>query len=84
MERSPPQALKGRANGSPFQGSAVEMEETARRFQLGIQGRVFATRLFAHPLEVRLPLLKVPINRLLVRQVKGDGAVRLLQTERRE
>ena len=25
MERVPPQALKGRANGSPFQGSAVEM-----------------------------------------------------------
>ena len=27
MERLQPQALKGRANGSPFQGSAVEMQE---------------------------------------------------------
>ena len=26
VERVPPPALKGRANGSPFQGSAVEME----------------------------------------------------------
>ncbi len=30
MKRVPPQALKGRAKGSPFQGSAVEMEGAVR------------------------------------------------------
>jgi hypothetical protein len=40
---------------------------------------MFAVRLFAHPLEVGPPFLKVRINGLLVRHVKRDGAVGLLQ-----
>jgi hypothetical protein len=42
---------------------------------------MFAASLFAHALELRLPFLKVRANRLLVRQVKRDGTICLLQPE---